>query len=75
MAIDKLKEFYNDKAMQDAWAEFIVDVLDTEALKRVYLQEDTTALKETRDIITRSFAKLNELYKPKEDRKVDDITS
>ena len=73
--IDKLKEFYTDKAMQDAWAEFITKELDTEALIRVYKQGDTKALKEARDIITKSFAKLNELYTPKKERATEDITS
>ena len=43
--------------------------LDAEALRRVYKGEETTALKEARDIISQSFKKLNELFTPKKKRK------
>jgi len=67
---DKLKELYNDKAMQDAWSEFIMEVLNVEALKRVYNGGDTTAVKETREIIKKSFIQLKENFEPKETREV-----
>jgi archaellum component FlaC len=64
-----LKAFFADKAAQVAWAEFIVNELNTEALKRVYAGEDTKALKEAKEIIEQSFKKLNELFTPKKERK------
>ena len=63
-----LKAFFEDKAAQKAWAEFIVNELNDEALRRVYKGEDTKALKEAHDIISKSFKSLNELFTPKKKR-------
>jgi hypothetical protein len=60
-----LKAFFEDKAAQKEWAEFIMDTLNEEALLRVYSGKNTDALKEARDIISKSFKKLNELFTPK----------
>lgn len=65
-----LKEFYEDKQLQKDWAMFIVEVLDEEALKRVYAGKDTAALKEARYIIEKSFVKLNALFTPKRKARV-----
>lgn len=63
-----LKAFFNDKEAQKAWAEFILDELNEEVLRRVYSGEDTAALKEAKDVIAASFKKLNELFTPKKPR-------
>lgn len=73
MQRDKLKEFYLDKTLQDSWAEFIMEVLNTEALRRVYKGEDTSAIKETREIIEKSFNQLRENFKETEERVVENI--
>lgn len=67
-----LKAFFDDKAAQLAWAEFILEEMNTEALRRVYNGEDTKALKEARDIIDKSFKSLNELFTPKKKEKPSD---
>lgn len=64
-----LKAFFDDKAIQRAWAQFIIDYLNEEALRRVYAREDTAALAEASDIIQGSFKKLKELCTPKQERK------
>lgn len=64
-----LPEFFRDKQAQKDWADFIVEELNQEALKRVYSGKDTVALKEAKDIILKSFAKLAQLYTPKKERK------
>lgn len=64
----KLKEFYDDKAMQNAWAEFIIEVLNAEALKKVYEGEDTSAVREARNIIEKSFGQLADNFKKVEER-------
>lgn len=64
-----LKAFFEDKEAQKAWAEFILNTLNEEALKRVYRGEDTAAVKEAHDIISASFKKLSELFTPKKPRK------
>lgn len=63
-----LKAFFHDKGAQAAWAEFIVEQLNAEALKRVYAGKDTRALAEAKDIIAASFKELNELFTPKKKR-------
>lgn len=67
--MSRLKEFYEDKQLQEEWAAFIMNVLNTEALKRVYQGKDTAALKEARDIIGKSFRELNALFTPKRPRR------
>ncbi len=63
-----LKAFFEDKAAQQAWAEFILAELNEEALERVYLGKDTTAVKEAKEVIEASFRKLNALFTPKKKR-------
>jgi hypothetical protein len=64
-----LKAFFEDKAAQRAWADFILNELNEEALKRVYKGGDTAAVKEAHDIISTSFRKLAELFTPKKKEK------
>jgi len=63
-----LKVFFEDKEAQKAWAEFILEELNEEALRRVYKGQDTKAVKEAHDIISKSFKKLAELFTPKKPR-------
>jgi hypothetical protein len=63
--MSKLKQFYDDKALQLEWANFITQTLDEEVLLRTYAGKDTTGYKQARDIIAKSFGKLNDMFKPK----------
>lgn len=69
--MDKLQEFYNDIHMQNAWAAFIVEVLETEIIKRAYKKEDTKDLAEARKIIEKSFVTLAERFEVKKEREVE----
>jgi hypothetical protein len=62
-----LKEFFENKAMMKAWADFIIETLNEEALERVYKGKETAAIKEAHTIISKSFKELAELFteKPK----------
>ncbi len=71
MKKDKLREFYNDKAMQEAWADFMVETLNEEILKRAYAGKSTDALPEARNVIQASFASLRDRYEPVEKREVE----
>jgi hypothetical protein len=68
MDLQILKAFFEDKAAQLAWSEFILNELNEEALRRVYKGQDTTAIKEAHDIVSKSFKKLNELFTPQKKR-------
>lgn len=66
--MNPLKQFYDNQPLKEAWAQFIIETLNDEALRRVYAGRDTSALKEASDIITKSFAQLNEQFAPKKKR-------
>jgi hypothetical protein len=70
--MNHLRAFFQDKQAQLEWAEFVKAILDDEALKRVYAGKDTSALKEARDIIDRSFKELKDLCTPKEKKRTVD---
>ncbi|TQF41171.1 hypothetical protein UNPF46_08605 [Bradyrhizobium sp. UNPF46] len=63
--MNHLKAFFQDKEAQKEWADFIMAQLNEEALLRVYAGKDTGDLKEARNVISKSFKKLNELFTPK----------
>lgn len=62
MTKDKLKEFHDDEAMKDAFAEFVVGVLEKEAVRRVMARQDTSGIADARSIIMKAFAQLSEQY-------------
>lgn len=64
-----LKQFYDDPNLKEAWAAFIIEELNQEALRRVYKGEDTAAIKEAKDVIAASFKRLNELFQPKKPKR------
>jgi hypothetical protein len=66
--MNKLHEFFQDKDAQKAWADFIMEQLNEETIKRVYAGTEVQRLKEAKDIISASFKKLNELFTPKKPR-------
>lgn len=67
----KLQEFYADKAMMNAWADFIAENLKEIALERVFRGEDTKALPEANTVIRESFKKLKGMFEPEPKRKVE----
>lgn len=67
-----LKAFFEDKAAQLAWSEFILDKLSREILELTYAGKPVTGYKEAHDIISASFKELAELCTPKKERKPRD---
>lgn len=63
-----LKAFFEDKNAQLAWAEFILDNLNSEVLERTYSGKSVVGYKEAKDIIAASFRELEELFTPKKPR-------
>jgi hypothetical protein len=62
----KLKEFFDDKEMMRAWAQFMLDTMKEEANERVFRTgKSTEPLKEAQAIIDKSFIKLGKLFTPK----------
>ena len=64
-----LPAFFKDKEAQKDWADFIMEELNAETIRRVYAGKDVQGLKEAKDIIAQSFKKLNELFTEKKPRK------
>jgi hypothetical protein len=64
-----LPAFFKDKQAQKDWAEFIMEELNAETIKRVYAGKDVNGLKEAKDIIAQSFKRLSELFTEKKPRK------
>lgn len=67
-----LKAFFRDKTAQKEWADFIIEILNREALERVYAGKDTAAIKEAKQIIERSFKELKALFTEKPKAQVED---
>jgi len=72
MKKDKLREFYADRAMQEAWTTFIVEVLKEEIIKKAFRGEDVKAIAEARKILEKAFSSLYDVFEPKVKREVDD---
>lgn len=71
LVVDKLAEFYNDKAMMEALAAFIAIQLKEIAVERVFRGEDTKALPDAQEVITRTFAALKNTYGKEPKRTVE----
>lgn len=68
---DKLLEFYNDKAMMHALAEFMAAQLKEIAVERVFRHEDTKALPDAQEVIERSFSALKKRYDKEPKRNIE----
>lgn len=68
---DKLLEFYNDKPMMIALADFLAAQLKEVALERVFRKQDTTALPDAQEVIERAFAALKNRYDKEPKRLVE----
>jgi hypothetical protein len=69
--VDKLAEFYSDKAMMEALASFMAIQLKEIAVERVFRKEETSSLPDAQEVITRSFAALKNLYGKEPKRTVE----
>lgn len=71
IAGNKLREFYNDKAMMTAWAEFMALQLKEIAVERVFTKEDVSSLPDAQEVVTRSFAALKKMFDTEPRRTVE----
>lgn len=60
--MDILQRFNADKHLKDALIAYIHDVIDDEALKRMYAGEDVSHIKDARDLIDKAFSDLEEEF-------------
>lgn len=57
-----LVQFQSDIHTRETFMEFLFEVIDTEALNRLYKREDATGMADAREIIVEAFAKLEREY-------------
>ncbi|MEA3429828.1 MAG: hypothetical protein U9R08_00995 [Nanoarchaeota archaeon] len=66
---EKLKEFYNDKKMQESLVSFLIEHNNRKALEDVYSGKETAHYKLSADLLASGFKSLNDKFEPKKDRK------
>lgn len=57
-----LKSFYNDEHTRDAVRDFLMYMLNEEAIRRVMERKDTSSLADAKDVIDSAFTKLREEF-------------
>jgi len=57
-----LKHFNTDETLRDTVKEYLIDYLNTLAIKRVMKQEDTKGVADAHEVIIGAFIKLKEDY-------------
>lgn len=60
--MQSLRNFFHDKAARQEWSKFVKAVLDEEALKDVYLGNDTQHYKKAHEIINKAQDALDALF-------------
>lgn len=69
--MDRLNQFYQDKATCETVKAFMKQVLDREALERVYQSKPTSDLAEAWLMIEKTFTELDALYGEKKKPKIE----
>ncbi len=69
MAIDKVREFYTDKAMVAQITESFKNSLREETIRRVFRGENVIGLKEARDVFHKWLRDLDGIYAEKDIKK------
>ena len=64
-----LQEFYNDKATKENVHLYLIEFLESEAVRKVFNKEDVSAIAEARDVIDRAFENLDDLFQSKVKKK------
>ncbi len=57
-----LKNFYENESMRETVKSFMVDVLKEIAVQKTFDGEETTGIKDARELVDKTFDKLKELY-------------
>ena len=63
--MDLLKRFNGDGATKEALQDFIIEVINEEAIKKMYLKEDVSHIADAKELIDSAFNKLEEMFSPK----------
>lgn len=69
--MDRLQQFYLDEATRDDVKNFMMNVLEEVAVERVFGGKDVVGILEAKELIEKSFSKLEEIYKVKKEVKQD----
>lgn len=63
---DLLQLFWQDEHTRDAVKAFQIAMLEEDAIKRVFKEEDVSGLPEAKKLIEASFKRLDEVFKQKD---------
>lgn len=69
--MDRLQQFYLDEATRDDVKNFMMSVLEEVAVERVFGGKNVVGILEAKELIEKSFSKLEEIYKVKKEVKQD----
>lgn len=69
--MDKLQQFYLDEGTREEVKRFIKQLLNEEALNRVFTGKDVVGLLEAGQLVDKTFSKLEELYKTRKEKEQD----
>lgn len=69
--MDRLQQFYLDEGTREEVKLFMINLLQEEAVNRVFTGKNTVGLLEARENIDKTFSKLEELYKKRQEIKQD----
>jgi hypothetical protein len=61
----KLQSFYLDEPMREEVKTFMISLLEAETVQRVFSGKNVVGILEAKELVDKSFSKLEELYKPK----------
>lgn len=61
----KLQSFYLDEPMREDVKAFMTVLLEEETVRRVFSGKSTVGILEAKELVDKSFSKLEELYTPK----------
>ncbi len=67
--INKLKEFYLDKAMMNEVAKHFLEYLEASIIKEAFKGNDTSEYKKVKDIIDGGFSDLDRKFTEKQNKK------
>lgn len=68
--MDLLRAFTGDVNTKEALKDFIFDVINREALLKMYAKEDVTHIADAKELIDKAFEELDEVYGLKEKQNV-----
>lgn len=63
----KLQSFYLDEPMREEVKAFMIALLEAETVQRVFNGKDVVGILEAKQLVDKSFSKLEELYRPKKE--------